>query len=554
MSAHRTRRALPSDYLSAYLDLAWQTDLEAGLRTWVEAFQRALDEWQDDECRRLLREIKAAPLDPEVEGLARYVEGRWAEQRGDFSLAVRCYQASLALNRASDHLLRQAQVLGDLGLAYRAMGRLSDALDSLQAALDIYRAAGETEPIVEALSHVGSVHTDRGQWEQARLCFDEGLAMAATPEDRSALLVNVGVWHQAQGQFDAARQCLADALSTYRQASDRPSCARVLNNLGLLALEQRRLDDARSHLTEALALNQSLGDWPNMARVLGNLTLAAQAEGNLPDAIQHCTQAIESVREIGDARAEGIFLNLRGLAYADLGDWESARADHEQSLALARKSDDRPATVGALNNLGTAHRHLEQLDKARTCYQEALTLAEELGDRRGAGEVIGNLGHLYAEQDDNAQARTHYEQAVVIAEQVGDRVLESTSVLGLCMLAFEAGDLDRLQALLDRAWVLGEATRQPDVLVRASWLKGDLALLAGEQEAGFSVYAQAILYAVQTGDVLLNATLERIAIHLGYMQPGDARAACERLQAAWDQASLLEAYPGLTQWLDEQAV
>ncbi len=64
------------DYLSAYLELAWQNDVEAGLPIWVEAFQLALDNWQDGECRRLLREIKAASLTSETEGVVRYVEGR----------------------------------------------------------------------------------------------------------------------------------------------------------------------------------------------------------------------------------------------------------------------------------------------------------------------------------------------------------------------------------------------------------------------------------------------------------------------------------------------
>lgn len=545
------RRTLPADYLSAYLDLAWETDMDAGLHTWAEAFQRALDSRQDDKCRRLLRQIKAAPLDSEAEGLVRYVEGRWAEQRGDLRYAVRCYQASLTFNRAVGHSLRQAQVLGDLGLAFQALGQLSDAADSLQAALDVYRTAGDTESLVETLSHLGGVYTDQGKWGQARLCLDEGLARADTPEHRALLQAGIGVWHQAQGQFDAAEPCFVTALGAYQEMGDLSSCAHVLNNLGLLALEQYYLERARSHLIEALALHQSLGDWSSVTRTLGNLTLVAQAEGNLQDAIRHCTEAIASVRDIEDARAEGVFLNLRGLVHADLGNWEAATADYKQSLELARENGDQPTEAGALNNLGIAYRHLEQLEKAQTCYEQALMLAEKLEDRRQAGEIIGNLGHLHAEQGDNQQAEACYAQAVDIAEQTGDRILESASVLGLCMLAFEEGDFDHLQGLLDRAWELGEITRQPDVLARVSWLRGDMALLTGDWDSGFSTYAQATMFAAQTGGVLLDATLERIAIHLEYLPPVSVKATCDQLRTAWTQASLLTLHPELVQWLDE---
>jgi tetratricopeptide (TPR) repeat protein len=131
--------------------------VNAGLRTWLEAFQEALDNWQDDVCQRLLREIKQAPLTPEVEGLVRYVEGRWAEQRGELDQAVRAYQASLDLNRAAGAALRVAQVLGDLGLAYHALGQLNEAEESLRTALEIYQAVDDHDAIFGALNDLGTV-------------------------------------------------------------------------------------------------------------------------------------------------------------------------------------------------------------------------------------------------------------------------------------------------------------------------------------------------------------------------------------------------------------
>ncbi len=80
-----------TEYLLIYLDAARQSDPDAGLRAWVIAFQQALDGWQQDECSRLLRELKKGPLTPEIEGLACYVEGRWSDQKGEFHHAIHCY-------------------------------------------------------------------------------------------------------------------------------------------------------------------------------------------------------------------------------------------------------------------------------------------------------------------------------------------------------------------------------------------------------------------------------------------------------------------------------
>ena len=328
--------APPRDYLSAYLEVAWQADLDAGLRTWVEAFQEALDAWDQDECRHLLREIKASPLDPEGEGLVRYVEGRWAEQQGDLLRAVESYQVSLAINRAAGHSLREAQVLGDLGLCYRSLGRLTEASECLQAGLDIYRAAGEEDSILQTLGHLAAVYTERGRWEDARICLDEGLTLAGSPTERALLAASEGAWHHVQGQLDAASSCYEQSLSTYRSVDDSANVASLLNNLGVLGLEQHRLEEARAYLVEALGIYRMLGDWAGTARTLGNLTLLSEAEDNLPAAVDYCTEAIESVRTLQDARARAVFLNLRGSIHADMGNWDAAANDQKRSLELSK--------------------------------------------------------------------------------------------------------------------------------------------------------------------------------------------------------------------------
>lgn len=543
-----------TDYLAAYLGLSWQADLDAGLRTWLEAFQEALDNWQDDVCQRLLREIKQAPLTPEVEGLVRYVEGRWAEQRGDLEHAVRAYQASLELNREAEAVLRMAQVLGDLGLAHQALGQLSEAEESLRSALAIYRAAAETGAIFEVLNDLSSVLTSQGNWSEARVCLDDALDRAAGATDRAITLANLGVWYQAQGRSTEAEQHFQHALEIFRAAGAQPNMASVLNNLGALALDQRRPEEATTHLTEALAIYQSLGDWPNMVRMVGNLGLLAQESGNAEGALRHYTEAIESVGDLADARTIAILYNHRALLHADALAWEAAAADLEQSLNHLAQSGDQPTWADVLNNLGTAHRHLGRLDESLACYEQALALAEQLEDRRRTGEITGNLGHLYDLQDNPDGALACYQTSCSLAQQIGDPVMEAVALLGLCSIAWQQGDLAMLEPLLDQAWQLGETTDQPDVLARVGWLRGDMALLKENAAQTFQHYAQAAVHAARAGESLLVATLERIDMHCDILadsdRDGELAAAGQILRRTWAETGLLDEYPELHAYLD----
>lgn len=546
--------ASQSDYLAAYLGLTWQADLDAGLRTWLEAFQEALDNWQDDVCQRLLREIKQAPLTPEVEGLVRYVEGRWAEQRGDLEHAVRSYQASLELNREAEAVLRMAQVLGDLGLAHQALGRLSKAAESLRSALAIYRVATETDAIFEVLNDLGSVLTSQGNWSEARACLDEALDRSVDATDRATTLANLGVWYQAQGRSTEAEEHFQQALENFRTANAQSNVASVLNNLGVLALDQRRPEEAATHLTEALVIYQSLGDWPNMVRMVGNLALLAQESGNAEEALRHYTEAIESVGDLADARTIAILYNHRALLHADALAWEAAAADLEQSLNHLEQSGDQPTRADVLNNLGTAHRHLGRLDESLACYEQALALAEQLDDRQRIGEITGNLGHLYDLRDDQDAALSLYQTARSLAQQLHDPVMEAVALIGLCTLAWQQGDLATLELLLDETWELGKATDQPDVLARVCWLRGDIALLREDTAQLFQQYAASAAYSASAGEPLLMATLERIDMHADLLtqsgRQGELAAAGQLLQRTWAEAGLLVEFPELHVYLD----
>jgi tetratricopeptide (TPR) repeat protein len=544
------------DYLTAYLGLTWQTDVNAGLRTWLEAFQEALDNWQDDVCQRLLREIKPVPLTPEVEGLVRYVEGRWAEQRGDLNQAVSSYQASLDLNRAAGAALRLAQVLGDLGLAYYALGRLSEAEESLRHAIEIYRAAEENDAVFGVLNDLGTVLIGQGKWVAARTCFNEALDRATDTNDEAIALGNLGVWYQAQGRSAEAQEQFQHALANFRTSGSHANAASMLNNLGALALDNRRPEDAEAYLVEALAIYQSLCDWSNVVRSLGNLALLSQEKGEAEQALQRYSDAIESVQDLADTRTVAVLYNHRGLLHAESDEWELAVTDLEQSLRHLTNTGDQPTQIDVLNNLGTAYHHLDRLDEAHTCYEEAMELAEALEDRRRLGEILGNLGHLYDLQDEPDRAMVCYRNSLSIAEEFQDPFMEAVALIGLCSLVWQKGDLETLDALLDRTWRLGETTGQPDVLARAGWLRGDLSLVREEGVSQvFEHYALATVHAGEAGEALLAATLERIDIHLEPLaesNQSDAVAeACRVLETNWLSEDLFDVYPDLRSYLHE---
>lgn len=536
-------------YFASYLDLAWQTNPDTGLRAWVEAFQQALDNWQESECQRLLQEIKRAPFTAEIEQVVRYAEGRLAEQQGNFQQATRYYGESLALAHAAGYPLREAAVRVELGRLCSNLGQHTEAVDHLQAALAIYESTeGDAETIAGVLNQLGVTFTHLGRWQEARACFDRGLSLVQTPAGRAALLTNLGSWHQERGEVDSAVERYSAALQIYQETNALDEQTLLLNNLGLATLAGNQFESAQEHLTAALTTLQTRQDWPGTIRTLGNLALVAYTIGDFEAALGYYTEAIESARSLGDEQAIATFLNLRGILLIDLDEWEAAVPDLEQSLELARQAQDRPAEVVALNNLGTGYRHLEEYEKALAHFQSALSLAEALGHVGRQAEICGNLGHLYSNLEDTEQASHYYQRSVALAEQVGDSATACNSLLDLGMMALQRNDPNQLEELGQRAQAWGEQAGQPDLLTRVKWLAGDLAMLRGDVEGIFAAYGEAAVVAAQAGDELLEATLERIEIHLTGLNRQEIAAVCQQLQHVWAGASLLSSNSTLSAW------
>jgi tetratricopeptide (TPR) repeat protein len=136
-----------------------------------------------------------------------------------------------------------AALLGNIGAAHLALGRLDSAETHLKRAAKLAEATGDLR--VQANVLVG---------------------LAGLSEDR--------------GDLAAAYQGYRLALDLHERIGDRRGMAADYNNLGLLAQETGDLKIARHHLDSALALNRADGRDEIAATNLVNLAGLAALSGN----------------------------------------------------------------------------------------------------------------------------------------------------------------------------------------------------------------------------------------------------------------------------------
>jgi tetratricopeptide (TPR) repeat protein len=343
----------------------------------------------------------------------------------------------------------------------------------LQAALEAAHRLGDRSAEGVHLGNLGLAYAALGDACKAIECYEKHLAIAREIGDRRGegnALGNLGLAYYALGDARKAIEFYEKQLAIVQEIGDRRGEGNALGNLGLAYFD---LGDARKAIEfheQALAIDREIGDRRGEGNDLGNLGNAYADLGDARKAIEFYQQALAIDREIGDRRGEGAALGNLGNAYAALGDVNKAIEFYEQALAIDREIGDRRGEGADLGNLGNAYFALGDARKAIEFYEKQLAIAREIGDRRIEGTALGNLGLAYAALGDARKASEFYEQALAIHREIGNRRGEGDALANMGMACKELGDKEKAKALWQAALAIYRAIESPHAKMVEKWL------------------------------------------------------------------------------------
>ncbi|HVF98636.1 MAG TPA: tetratricopeptide repeat protein, partial [Chloroflexia bacterium] len=169
---------------------------------------------------------------------------------------------------------------------------LTEASQWLSRVLSHPEAATPTLVRTKALNAAGTIALFRGDYTQARLFYEECLAMRRELMgqgigDMSGIagaLGNLGLVAWSLDDHASAHALTRESLEVLRELGDRHGVARSLTGLGAIAYSQGNHVEAKASYTEALQLFEEFGDRQSVAMILNNLGETALAQSNLEEA------------------------------------------------------------------------------------------------------------------------------------------------------------------------------------------------------------------------------------------------------------------------------
>jgi tetratricopeptide (TPR) repeat protein len=314
-------------------------------------------------------------------------------------------------------------VLHQVGLYLRALGRLAEAAQPMQAGLEAAIAQEDWENAARDAGSLSELYLTSGDLAQALAYAQQSVDMADRSGDAFMRMANRTAL--ADGLHQAGR--LAEAEAAFREAEEMQKARQpqlpLLYSLGGfrycdLLLGQGKYREVQSRAGQTLEWAKQYG-LSILTIVLNHLSLGrahllqARQEGTGPSAefipseveglsaslfsqaTTHLERAVDGLRQAGEQE----FIALGLLARAELrratGSLDRARTDLEEALSIATRGGMRLHEADCHLEYARLHLACGEQEKARESLAKAKGMVEEMGYHRRDGEVAELEGEFW---------------------------------------------------------------------------------------------------------------------------------------------------------------
>lgn len=404
----------------------------------------------------------------------------------DQARATAAFDKAETMYQALGNFEGQAEVSFQRGFLFDQTGKLGEARQHLQRALEIAKTTGNNYQQVKTLQKLGDVEIDANNLPEGRKYMLDAIALA-----------------QAKGVDNLMKRGLVDLGNTF--------------------LAEAKYEEAEKYVKESLDLSRKQKDPRNSARaqlVLGSL---AERQGNREQVLGYVEQALPFYKQGGYRKELLQALTLFGRAKGQKGEYESARQAFEEELKLSQQFGDQAQAGLAHEDIGLLFIRQGKYPEALSHFEESYKMAKSLGAEKNIGLTLTDRANALWRLGRYAETRAVLGEASPITERPdAARNLSGPYYLAIARTALSERRLPEAVAKSQQAFALvGRQFKR--AAIAAAYTDGLAQVLSGKS-GGRRKCEQALEMAKQWGDpTLLSEALLNLA--QAQLQSGDPAGA-----------------------------
>jgi len=328
---------------------------------------------------------------------------------------------AVAQDTGDTSLLARERVL--LGVALFTVGRLVEAIDQFEEAIEGAEAVSDLETLSEAFRMATWTYQTRGAFAKSQVAQMRGLALAEQLKDvvgfGHALFLDALLAYYV-GEWDRARAIAQNSRDVFQVLGPAHLSAYPPLGLGWLCIIEGDQDKGEEFLAEAEKIALQSGP----VQVLRFITalraerelLAGRADAANKLLLPWFTDEPMQERtrlELSVLRAwAAVELGLEADANALVGD--TVRSARANQMDLILPDALRVQALLAMRRQGWA--------EAERALEEAIDLSHKMPYPYAEAKALYVSGHLWATRGKSAQAHTSFEEALAICHRLGERL------------------------------------------------------------------------------------------------------------------------------------
>jgi CHAT domain-containing protein len=293
------------------------------------------------------------------------------------------------------------------------------ARQKFEAALTLFRSAGDERGAAQTLTELGWIQTLQGQQlPKAIDYYNEALPLFRANKDLSGealALCGIGWSYHDQGEPQKALDYNQRAVVLYQAAGDRRGEAFALNRLGKLHAAMFEMLTARGIYEQARSVFRLVGDRRGEGRTNYLVGTTYEWSGEKQQALDTYWQAQTLLRSVGDPLGEAsTFYNIAEV-YRGWGELQKAVDYYAQGFEIfdnGLREAGKPMAPPCYREIGDLYAEMGERKKAVACYTQLLSFYRMLseankgyGTQLDEGELFTRIGIQYFSLNDPQKAR-----------------------------------------------------------------------------------------------------------------------------------------------------
>jgi tetratricopeptide (TPR) repeat protein len=481
---HADRRAEMLAAHPEHITVALRRELIAlgNLRFTGAEYAKALDIYQ------LAEKISQQIDDEEGVATARLNMGSVYYFQGNYELALDHYRKGETLFLSLNNRFEAARCHYGIGLTYQAQRKPTDALKTFEEALKEFQFAGDKNEILNALTSIGGLQYQLGNYEAA----SQTLLTAAGSAPNGEIFSRVAEAFYMQHDYSQALVYYQRALELFTAQNSMAGTVAALSGAGNCYFYQRNYDRALELYNRSLALEQKLNDQTGIATRWQNIGHVHRARGDYASALEAYFKSLALAEQLPGKATAATTLGSIGLIRAMQGSNAQAVDYFTQSLEAFKVSGDEVGMSRMLSYMGNARYAQGQYDLALEAYEKARELHQKRADNLNLAHVLLGIGSVYTAQRKFSLALQSYHDALAFYTTLARKPDMADALSRLAAAYREQGDNARALEFAQSAARMAKEAEVFSIAVYALTEVAKAQRALGHQNEAFYAYAQAI--------------------------------------------------------------